>query len=189
MAGGVEVSSSEHEYDHKMRIEMLKAFDETKAGVKGLADSGVIKIPRIFIRPSEELAEESTQSKANVQIPVIDLSDILNPGRRTEIVKQVMIASETLGFFQVVNHGIPSSVLDGMTEGIRIFNEQDLEEKKKFYTRDETRNVKYHSNCNLYGSRTARWRDTLTASFLDPDQDLYDELPLCCRYFFFFFSG
>lgn len=32
----------------------VKAFDETKAGVKGLADSGVIKIPRFFCPPTRE---------------------------------------------------------------------------------------------------------------------------------------
>jgi hypothetical protein len=36
----------ESKYD---RMSELKAFDESKAGVKGLADAGVTKIPRIFI--------------------------------------------------------------------------------------------------------------------------------------------
>lgn len=29
----------------------VKEFDDTKAGVKGLVDSGVTKIPRFFIHP------------------------------------------------------------------------------------------------------------------------------------------
>ncbi|KAK9081598.1 hypothetical protein Syun_031686 [Stephania yunnanensis] len=39
-----------HTHDDKRREE-LKAFDDTKAGVKGLVDAGVTKIPRIFIDP------------------------------------------------------------------------------------------------------------------------------------------
>ena len=33
----------------------LKAFDGTKGGVKGLVDSGITKVPRIFIQPPENL--------------------------------------------------------------------------------------------------------------------------------------
>ncbi|KAK3043428.1 hypothetical protein RJ639_002007 [Escallonia herrerae] len=43
------------EYD---RNKELKAFDETKAGVKGLVDDGLVKIPKNFVRPAEELAKE-----------------------------------------------------------------------------------------------------------------------------------
>ncbi|KAK9134576.1 hypothetical protein Syun_013906 [Stephania yunnanensis] len=39
-----------HTHDDERREE-LKAFDDTKAGVKGLVDAGVTKIPRIFIDP------------------------------------------------------------------------------------------------------------------------------------------
>ncbi|KAK6161328.1 hypothetical protein DH2020_004709 [Rehmannia glutinosa] len=115
------------------RMKMLKGFDETEAGVKGLIDSGLIKVPKIFVRPSEELAEDELTYKntTQIQVPVIDLSDIqINAGRRKRIVEQVRIASETWGFFQVVNHGIPLTVLDGMIDGVRKFNEQDVEEKR-----------------------------------------------------------
>ena len=31
----------------------LKAFDESKAGVKGIVDAGVSIVPRIFIKPPD----------------------------------------------------------------------------------------------------------------------------------------
>ncbi|XP_026432331.1 1-aminocyclopropane-1-carboxylate oxidase homolog [Papaver somniferum] len=40
------------------RYEELKTFDETKAGVKGIVDAGIAKIPRMFIRPQDELNED-----------------------------------------------------------------------------------------------------------------------------------
>ncbi|KAL0349009.1 UNVERIFIED_CONTAM: Deacetoxyvindoline 4-hydroxylase [Sesamum angustifolium] len=178
MAGGIDVASDEQGYD---RTEMLRAFDETKAGVKGLTDSGLLKIPRIFVRPSEELAQEVTCKKAQVQVPVIDLSGIQDSDRRKRVLEDVRIASETWGFFQVVNHGIPLTVLDGMIDGVRKFNEQDVEEKKKYYSRDRTRGARFYSSHDLYISRTASWRDTLTISFSDPDQIDHKELPACCR--------
>ncbi|KAI3469744.1 hypothetical protein Pfo_026407 [Paulownia fortunei] len=178
MAGGIDASADDQQYD---RMEMLKAFDETEAGVKGLMDSGLLKVPKIFVRPSEELAEELTHTKTQIQVPVIDLSDIQTADRRKQIVEEVRRASETWGFFQVMNHGIPLTVLDEMIDGVRKFNEQDAEEKKKYYSRDITRRVRFNSSYDLFTSRTASWRDTLTISFSGPNPTDHEELPASCR--------
>uniref|UniRef100_A0A2N9IHW1 Uncharacterized protein n=1 Tax=Fagus sylvatica TaxID=28930 RepID=A0A2N9IHW1_FAGSY len=37
------------------RFQELKAFDDSKAGVKGLVDASIAKLPRIFVRPPEEV--------------------------------------------------------------------------------------------------------------------------------------
>ncbi|KAL1558975.1 1-aminocyclopropane-1-carboxylate oxidase 1-like [Salvia divinorum] len=141
MAEGIDSSAVYQQYD---RIEMLKAFDDTKAGVKGLSDSGLFQLPQIFVRPPEELTAELKLEKGRVQVPVIDLSGI--DRRRKQIVEQVRSAAETWGFFQVVSHGIPQSVCDGMIDGVRRFNEQDVDEKKKYYSRDTAKSVRYHSS-------------------------------------------
>ncbi|KAK6161344.1 hypothetical protein DH2020_004725 [Rehmannia glutinosa] len=181
MAGEIDVSVDDQQYD---RMEMLKAFDQTRAGVKGLLDSGLVKIPNIFVRPSEELTEESGYKNTTqlIQVPVIDLSDIQNANRRKQIVEKVRIASEKWGFFQVVNHGIPMAVLDGMIDGVRKFNEQGVEEKNKYYSRDLKRKVRFNSNYDLFSSKTANWRDTLAISFSDQINSEEEEgLPDSCR--------
>ncbi|KAL2463644.1 1-aminocyclopropane-1-carboxylate oxidase-like protein 1 [Forsythia ovata] len=68
-----------------------------------------------------------------------------------------------------------------MLDGIQKFNEQGVEEKKKYYTRDNMRRVRFNSNYDLFRSRTASWRDTLNISFSDPDQNDSEELPALCR--------
>ncbi|KAK2966110.1 hypothetical protein RJ640_001524 [Escallonia rubra] len=166
------------EYD---RTRELKAFDETKAGVKGLVDDGLVKIPKIFVRPAEELAKELNCRPAEVQPPIIDIGGIQGLDRRKEIVNEVRIAAAKWGFFQVVEHGIPLTVLEEMIEGVRLFHEQDLEAKKEFYSRDSTRSVRLNTNSDLFNSRTANWRDTLTilvstSGTLDPN-----EFPAICR--------
>ncbi|GFP95917.1 1-aminocyclopropane-1-carboxylate oxidase homolog 1 [Phtheirospermum japonicum] len=159
-------------------MKLLKAFDETNAGVKGLIDSGLQKVPKIFVRPSDELAQElPNKNGTQVQVPVIDLSHIQDPEGRKRIVEEVKIASEIWGFFQVVNHGIPTSVLDGMIDGIRKFNDQDVEEKKKYYSRDIKRRVRFNSSYDLFTSRTASWRDTLSISFPGLDPIDHHDLP------------
>lgn len=160
------------------RTEMLKAFDATEAGVKGLLDSGLSKIPEIFVRPSDELAHELTV-RVPVEVPRIELSDIRDPEGRKRIVEQVRTASETWGFFQMVNHGIPSEVVDAMIDGVKRFNEADLEEKRKYYSRDETRRVRFTSNQDLFVARTANWRDTLTVTAAA--QTNTEDLPPSCR--------
>ncbi|CAA2987356.1 1-aminocyclopropane-1-carboxylate oxidase homolog 1-like [Olea europaea subsp. europaea] len=171
-------ASGAQEYD---RGQELKTFDETKAGVKGLVDSGLQKIPQIFVRPPEELAEDLNYKRAQIEVPVIDLGDLEKTHRHKQIVEEVRIASETWGFFQVVNHGISLSVLDEMLDAIQKFNEQDVEEKKKYYMRDNMRRVRFNSNFDLFTSRTASWRDSLAISFSDPDQINSDDLPDLCR--------
>ncbi|TYH04021.1 hypothetical protein ES288_A09G266300v1 [Gossypium darwinii] len=44
------------------RTKELKQFDDTKAGVKGLVDAGILNIPKIFVRPSEDLAADELNS-------------------------------------------------------------------------------------------------------------------------------
>ena len=53
--------------------------------------------------------------------PEIDVQGFEQSCRRMEIVDQVRNASETWGFFQMINHGIPVSVTD-MLDAVRQFH-------------------------------------------------------------------
>ncbi|KAH7841976.1 hypothetical protein Vadar_000081 [Vaccinium darrowii] len=157
------------------REKELQAFDDSKAGVKGLIDSGVAKVPKIFIRPAEEFDRNTT----NLQIPIVDISAIEGSDGRAKVVNEVRIASEEWGFFQVVNHGIPLNVLDEMIDGVRRFHEQDSDLKKSLY--DLKKRLRFESNYDLYKSKFANWRDTLTIYMLHSDPVDPDEIPLVCR--------
>ncbi|XVF62886.1 hypothetical protein PTKIN_Ptkin09bG0044700 [Pterospermum kingtungense] len=97
----------------------------------------------MFKRPADELVEELNSGQKTIEVPIIDLSNILDSGRRKETVDEVRIASEEWGYFE------------------------DLELKKELYTRDPTKKVRFNSNFDLHASQTADWRDTLTFSFRD----------------------
>uniref|UniRef100_A0A7N1A7G8 Fe2OG dioxygenase domain-containing protein n=1 Tax=Kalanchoe fedtschenkoi TaxID=63787 RepID=A0A7N1A7G8_KALFE len=125
------------------RSSELKAFDDTKAGVKGLVDAGITKVPRIFIHPNDDcrLAPPNTR----FTFPTIDLEAIAEgPKRRKKVV------------------------------------EEDVESKKAWYTRDNSKRTLYNSNFDLYSSLAANWRDTMIA-FMAPHPPKPDELPEICR--------
>ncbi|MCD7453646.1 Acyl CoA oxidase [Datura stramonium] len=167
----------EKSYD---RMSELKAFDDTKAGVKGLVDAGITEVPQIFTLPPKYRPETC---ETHFVFPVIDLEGIYeDPIKHKEIVDKVRDASETWGFFQVVNHGIPTSVLEEMLQGTRQFFEQDVEVKKQYYTRDNTKKVVHTSNFDLYSPSVpaANWRDTLFC-LMAPVPPSPEELPTACR--------
>lgn len=109
------------------RAKEVKEFEDTKAGVKGLVDFGILKLPRFLIHPPESLPSSPTSSNnttSTLQVPVIDFAgydddDDESCCRRLKIVREIREASEKWGFFQMVNHGVPASVMDEMLRVIR----------------------------------------------------------------------
>ncbi|KAM7274476.1 hypothetical protein ACFE04_016342 [Oxalis oulophora] len=171
------VSHAESNYD---RSSELKAFDETKAGVKGLVDAGVSKVPRIFIRPLDDNTEIVKRDQHD-DLPIIDLEGIDDePGKREKIVAQVKYASETWGSFQIINHRVPINVMEEMKDGVRRFYEQDEEVRKELYTRDQAKPFCYNSNFDLFSAPVANWRDTFFL-FTAPDPPKMEDLPMACR--------
>ncbi|XP_057959502.1 1-aminocyclopropane-1-carboxylate oxidase homolog 3-like [Malania oleifera] len=162
------------------RLPELKAFDDTKTGVKGLVDAGITKIPRIFVRPDELGGKElNSDNIAGLSIPVINLGEITGE-RRAEVVEEVRRAAKSWGFFQVANHGIPTSVLEEMLERVREFHHQPAEVKAEYYSRDRMRRVRFASNFDLYSSRFSNWRDSF-GCVMGPDPLDPREVPVVCR--------
>ncbi|KAK6161198.1 hypothetical protein DH2020_004579 [Rehmannia glutinosa] len=141
------------------RLSELKAFDETKSGVKGLVDAGITKVPRIFIHPPELLDRNNNISPPkNTQFtfPVIDLDGLeKDPVRHQKIIEEIRGAAESWGFFQ------------------------DDDVKKQYYTRDATKRVVYNSNFDLYTGKAAGWRDSMYI-LVAPNPPLPQELPEVC---------
>ncbi|XP_056689565.1 1-aminocyclopropane-1-carboxylate oxidase homolog 3-like [Spinacia oleracea] len=76
------------------RVKELKAFDDTKIGVKGLVDSGAKDLPKIFIRPPDELSEDLKFPSVQRQIPVISFEGIGTKEHYDAIVKEVLYDTE-----------------------------------------------------------------------------------------------
>ncbi|XP_048568460.1 1-aminocyclopropane-1-carboxylate oxidase homolog 1-like [Triticum urartu] len=172
--------------DH--RLGALKAFDDTKAGVKGLVDAGVTAVPAIFHHAPESLDDAPHHHGHQFAIPVVDLAGLATPFGRASAVGAVKAAAETVGFFQAVNHGVPEAALSAMLAALRGFNEETADAKAPYHTRDDSRRVRYHSNFDLYQSPAANWRDTLYME-MAPEPPAPEEIPPACRAIALEFAG
>lgn len=171
------------------RQKEVEQLEETKAGVKGLVDSGIAKLPTIFVRSHTNSAEGVNQP----QVPVIDLSGLADHDHdhdemmcenklRKEIVKELKEAAEKWGVFQIINHGVPLDVLDDMLEGGRRFHEQPQEVKKDLYSRDYSRKAIFYTNGKLAADIPLDWRDTFRCGDVqNPDHDHDEKIPQVCR--------
>lgn len=167
------------EYDRESE---LKAFDDSKNGVKGLVDAGVAKVPRIFMHTQHNLHEKSVSTNSHHSVPIIDLEGVhTDASRRAKIVDKVRNACGTWGMFQIFNHGTRKSILEEMIEGIRGFHEQDIEVKKEFYSRDFTKKVFFVSNFDLFQVPAATWKDSFYC-LLAPNPPEPTDMPAVCRY-------
>uniref|UniRef100_A0A453D459 Uncharacterized protein n=1 Tax=Aegilops tauschii subsp. strangulata TaxID=200361 RepID=A0A453D459_AEGTS len=167
------------------RLHALKTFDDTKAGVKGLVDAGITTIPSIFHHPLP-LLHLHADHEHHFTIPVIDLAAAVGaattttPSERAELAAAVKVAAETMGFFQVVNHGVPKATMSEMLAALRAFHEVPAEAKAPYYSRESHRHVRYQSNFDLFRSPAANWHDTLFMQTA-PKPPPPEEIPPACR--------
>ncbi|CAN1312077.1 1-aminocyclopropane-1-carboxylate oxidase homolog 1 [Linum perenne] len=148
----------------------LKAFDATKAGVRGLVDSGVKEVPRIFHAPPHFMDNGPAFSPddPNFKFPIIDLAM-----KRKQTVEEIRDASESWGFFQIINHGVPEKIQKEMMARSHEFFEQDVEKKNKYLGTDLTKKVVYSSNFDF-------WKDAIIYH-MTPDPPGPEELPECFK--------
>ncbi|XP_062085301.1 1-aminocyclopropane-1-carboxylate oxidase homolog 1-like [Humulus lupulus] len=166
------------------RAKALKAFDDTKAGVKGIVDAGIATLPQIFVMPPEDISSNNSDDHSGCpqfKVPTVDLKNMDEDcWHREKIVDKIRQSCESWGFFKIINHGIQQDVMDEMIEGVRRFNEQHQEVKMEFYSRDKMKKVRFNSNFDLYKAKSANWRDTLMC-LMAPNPPQHEEYPAACR--------
>lgn len=142
----------------------LADFHATRAGVRGLIESGaVVAVPPLFLAPNgRHPSTPPLETTTPFAVPIIDLSS-----PRPSVVALVRAAARTCGFFHVTNHGFrPGAAL----AAARAFHELPLVARSPFYSlAGPVEGVFYSTMPNDPPRRAADpaaipilpWRDTL----------------------------
>nr|ACU22804.1 unknown [Glycine max] len=110
-------------------------------GVKHLCEKGHLNaVPKKYIlpvseRPTKSSVEDSNVVKQNLQLPIIDFSELLGPNR-PQVLRSLANACQQYGFFQLVNHCISEDVVRSMIDVSGRFFDLPLEERAKYMTTD-----------------------------------------------------
>ncbi|GAA1648149.1 isopenicillin N synthase family dioxygenase [Actinoplanes couchii] len=65
-------------------------------------------------------------------VPTVDISAWVSGERDEQTVRELDLACRTVGFVQIVGHGVPAEVTDGLADAIDGFFGQSLEAKKRW---------------------------------------------------------
>ncbi|XP_030440650.2 probable 2-oxoglutarate-dependent dioxygenase SLC1 [Syzygium oleosum] len=139
-------------------------------GVRHLCEGGIERVPRKYVFPVLERPDLDTErsnvcygSSQTLKLPVIDFAR-LQGSNRSQVLKCLANACEEYGFFQLVNHGIPSEVIEEMGSVGRRFFELPYEERCKYMTPDMRSPVRYGTSFNQNTDPFFCWRDFLKLS-------------------------
>ncbi|XBH98922.1 hypothetical protein VPH35_128366 [Triticum aestivum] len=157
------------------RAALVKAFDESRTGVRGLVESGVSTVPDLFVHPDPYASVPL--APPGVSIPVVDLS-LPAPVAAAA----AAAAARDWGFFHLVNYEalVPADYPARALAAVRAFNELPAPERSAHYGRAMGGGVSYSSNVDLYRSAAASWRDTIQVGF-GPTRADTERIPPVCR--------
>ncbi|KAL4563065.1 hypothetical protein LXL04_027096 [Taraxacum kok-saghyz] len=145
-------------------------------GIKGLVDSGLTVVPCRYIQPPHQRIHKQ-KSSSTPETTTIDLSQLDGPNH-DQVIKAIAHAAETLGFFQVVNHGVPLELLDSLKESAHRFFSQPTE-KKAVYQKD-TSFVRYGTSFLPEIEETWEWKDYVGMLYTN-DADALEFWPKECK--------
>ncbi|KAL1293351.1 hypothetical protein HN51_053993 [Arachis hypogaea] len=148
-------------------------------GVKGLYEMGLKTLPKQYIQPLEERMSMMTNKVVPQEsIPIIDMS---NNNNNCDVEDAICYAAEKWGFFQVINHGVPTQVLENVKDATYRFYELAAEEKVK-YTKENspTKHVRYGSSFSPEAEKALEWKDYLSLFYVSEDEAIAT-WPYACR--------
>ncbi|KAL2331082.1 hypothetical protein Fmac_018663 [Flemingia macrophylla] len=145
-------------------------------GAKGVADLGLL--PEKYIQPPQERINK--QDSRICDAPPIDLSKLNGP-EHEKVVNEIVGAAETLGFFQVVNHGVPLELLESLKDAAhKFFNLPP--EKKVVYRAEVSPSMVTKLGTSFMPDKEKiwEWKDYVTMVYRS-DEDALRYWPNQCR--------
>ncbi|KAJ8618313.1 hypothetical protein MRB53_014499 [Persea americana] len=150
-------------------------------GVKGLADSNIASLPPRYVHPLDERIDRKDVIDASPYLGApIDMSG-LEGMKKDAVVEALCWAAEKLGFFQVVNHGVPLEVLERAKQAAHTFFNLPSEKKAVFLKgKTPCPNVFYGTSFAPETEKKLEWKDYLSMIYMN-DEEAMQFWPQECR--------
>ncbi|NP_001242069.1 protein SRG1-like [Glycine max] len=103
--------------------------------VQELAKEKISNVPQRYIQPQheEDIVILSEEANSSLEIPVIDMQSLLSEESGSSELDKLHLACKEWGFFQLINHGVSSSLVEKVKLEIQDFFKLPMSEKKKFW--------------------------------------------------------
>ncbi|GMY09122.1 protein DMR6-LIKE OXYGENASE 2-like [Fagus crenata] len=137
--------------------------------------AGMSCVPSNYIRPTYDRPNFHEVESFDGAIPLIDLQGLNGP-TRSDMIKEIGLACQNYGFFQVSNHGISEAVIDKMLHISREFFHLPESERVKNYSDDPMKTMRLSTSFNLRTENVSSWRDYLRLH-CHPLEDYIQEWP------------
>ncbi|GFZ15147.1 similar to RAS 5 [Actinidia rufa] len=119
-------------------------------------DMGLGYVPKCYMIPT---SHRPSLNPENANVALINLTGLQGSSlKRSMIVKDIGDACRRNGFFQVINHGIDQSVLDGALSSALEFFSMPTGEKMKFMSKDVHNPVRYGMSLKDGEDKIQFWR-------------------------------
>ncbi|KAG4177142.1 hypothetical protein ERO13_A11G291541v2 [Gossypium hirsutum] len=139
-------------------------------GVKGMVDSGLTTVPAAYTQPPRERIDKESARKH--EQPPIDLSRLDGP-EHDEVAVEIVRAAETLGFFQVINHGVPVDLLESLKDTAHKFFGLPPEQKAVYRSEvSPTPLVKYGTSFVPEKEKALEWKDYISLQYVNDAEAL-----------------
>ncbi|XP_050209704.1 2-oxoglutarate-dependent dioxygenase 19-like [Mercurialis annua] len=144
-------------------VPITKKSPKQITSIKFIAESPdltTIPASHIFTPNSDELLSVSEPEEP---IPVIDYSLLISSSshQRTKIINDLAKACQDWGFFMVVNHGVPETLMKSMIEACKGFFDLPEEEKLDFKGKNVLDPIRSGTSFNTSVEQVFCWRDFL----------------------------
>ncbi|KAJ4846490.1 hypothetical protein Tsubulata_039976 [Turnera subulata] len=119
-------------------------------------ERGFSYVPDQYVIPS---SSRPSLDPEVANVPVIDIGKLREEGvQRANAIQEIGNACRDVGFFQIVNHGISQSVLDGALSVASDFFKLPTSEKAKFMSSDVCKPVRYATSIKDGIDKFQYWR-------------------------------
>ncbi|RHN66661.1 putative oxoglutarate/iron-dependent dioxygenase, non-heme dioxygenase domain-containing protein [Medicago truncatula] len=148
-------------------------------GVKGLADLNLPNIPHQYIQPIQARLDSCKiipHDSEEQSIPIIDFTNWDDP----DVQDSIFSAATKLGFFQIVNHGIPINVLDDLKASVHKFFELPVEEKKSVKENSPPEVVRLATSFSPHAESVLEWKDYLQLVYTS-EEKIHAYWPVVCK--------